>query len=164
MVGGNFASNGRVKQAWRLFSSYHIQRDVLTLPCILYFEIQTSWCTYWHLDHKGTRFCSRKELCRTTLQVVLRVENARANIPIASSHFELLRVVLLLYCWCWCLKAGTTMAETCGMHSDDWQKRGKKMPSDMQNTYWRNGRRGSQLMTLSLREIWRAFWRLTPNQ
>ena len=29
MVGGNFASYGRMKEAWRLFSSYHIQRDVL---------------------------------------------------------------------------------------------------------------------------------------
>ena len=42
MVGGNFASYGRMKQAWRLFSSYHIQRDVFTLPYKINFEIQTT--------------------------------------------------------------------------------------------------------------------------
>ena len=39
VVADHFASNGRMQQAWRLFSCYHIQSDVFRLPCITYLEI-----------------------------------------------------------------------------------------------------------------------------
>ena len=107
----------------------------------------------WNTDHKGTRFCSRKEVCHTTRQIVLRVQSTWANIAIATSYFwvassGIALVILML------------MPE--GWH--DGRKEEKKMPSDMQKPYWKNGQRGWQLMTLSLQEIWRAFWQSTSKQ